>query len=131
MTVCANFHGHTKPTLWHHKETGPVFKDGVGNAAHVCVNRLEATFMALNHTCHELVEDVDECETRDEDLTEPCNIHLKSTRQELLHAEEDIHSGYSDECPLIDPGSKKIPKVGWRVREACYHKLYEVLGEFT
>ena len=44
--------------------------------------------------------------------------------------EEDIHSGYSDECPLIDPGSKKIPKVGWRVREACYHKLYEVLGEF-
>ena len=45
--------------------------------------------------------------------------------------EEDIHSGYSDECPLIDPGSKKIPKVGWRVREACYHKLYEVLGEFT
>ena len=48
--------------------------------------------MALNHTCHELVEDVDECETRDEDLTEPCNIHLKSTRQELLHAEEDIHS---------------------------------------
>lgn len=44
--------------------------------------------------------------------------------------EEDIHTGYSDECPLIDPGSKKIPKVGWRVREACYHKLYEVLGEF-
>ena len=44
--------------------------------------------------------------------------------------EEDIHTGYSDECPLIDPGSKKIPKVGWSVREACYHKLYEVLGEF-
>ena len=45
--------------------------------------------------------------------------------------DEDIHSGYSEECPLIDPGSKKIPKVGWRVREACYHKLYEVLGELN
>ena len=46
----------------------------------------------------------------------------------IKEEEEDIHFGYSDDCPLIDPGSKKIPKVGWRVREACYHKLYEVLG---
>jgi hypothetical protein len=94
MTVCANFHGGDKPELWHHKENslanGAVPQDGAGHAARHCVAELEATFMALNHTCHELVEDVDACETKEGDLTERCNVHLKATRQELIHAEQDI-----------------------------------------
>jgi len=41
--------------------------------------------------------------------------------------EVDIHSGYSFDCPLDDPGSKSVAKLGWRVRLACYHQLHEAL----
>ena len=39
----------------------------------------------------------------------------------------DIHTGFPDDCPLDDPGSKAVPKLGWRVRLACYSQLKEVL----
>ena len=41
---------------------------------------------------------------------------------------EDIYSGFPEDIPIIDPSCKKVPKVGWKVRRACYDKLYEVLG---
>ena len=43
---------------------------------------------------------------------------------------ENIHIGYPDDTPLIEPSYAKIAKLGWRVRMACYDKLFEVLGEF-
>merc|ERR1711892_89186 len=40
---------------------------------------------------------------------------------------ENIHIGYPDDTPLIEPSYAKIAKLGWRVRMACYDKLFEVL----
>ena len=45
--------------------------------------------------------------------------------------QEDIYSGYPIDIPLIDPDYRKIAKLGWRVRLACYNKLLEVLGKFS
>lgn len=45
--------------------------------------------------------------------------------------QEDIYSGYPIDTPLIDPAYRKIAKLGWRVRMACYNKLLEVLGKFS
>ena len=96
MTVCAHYHGHNKPTLWHHSAADekqwlntPV-EDGDSQVALICVNELEATFMALNNTCHDLAEDIDECETRESDLSETCVTHVRATKQELIHAEQDV-----------------------------------------
>ena len=77
----------------------------------------------------------------------------------IKEEQEDIHSGYPDDIPLIDPSysfgvtkfflfevffwrkiiffeiwpnptKSKINKLGWRVRQHSYTKLFEVLGEF-
>ena len=52
----------------------------------------------------------------------------KPFQKPIKTEEDDIHSGYPEDIPIIDPSSKKIAKVGWKVRNACYEKLYEVLG---
>lgn len=52
----------------------------------------------------------------------------KATLPKGADAEEsDIHTGYDEDCPLDDPGSRAVSKLGWRVRLACYKQLHDVL----
>jgi hypothetical protein len=93
MTVCAARLGGT-PALWHHK--GYMSED-VDPAIHVCTNDLEATFMALNRTCHELVEDIDNCETTNHTLPAVCVLNLEATMHEVINAEIDVKTAI-EEC---------------------------------
>lgn len=40
---------------------------------------------------------------------------------------DDLYTGFADDSPLEDPGSTKVTGLGWRVRQACYEQLREVL----
>ena len=81
MVACAGQYGE-KPILWHMKRWHE--PDHMERESAVCIHELKATFDALNHTCYEMVVDIDACskDHRDKELkgiVKPghCKMHLE------------------------------------------------------